>query len=334
MLNISITEFLTGKIKCLFYEGKNNTEYQETKAPCWNLTEPAGRGNYYHNYIAHYIDSSILFYKQNTPINNDAMKTIEWLRSNFRYQTLEAERTVTSTVVDSQNRIWTITGKPDAYKIENDKLIIIDFKYTDKESSNYIKQVVHYAGMMAGKNECLQEFKLIIKYLNHEKVLELNRDALTTMYEIYKNELIDYIENAIRTPCLKCDKCSHTGCKALLKGVADEIYKAVNKCEDGDLKASDILPVLYPLISLDNTRRDGQTAIEQEKTTQFQSNKEAVRLYKEECNKRNIKATTIIKESVSSNEFRAVMGDEIWQQFCIIKNKPVNDTSKRYCEWE
>lgn len=332
MLNISITEFLTQQIKCPFYESKGNTDYQDQINLSCDLSDPAGRGNYYHSYIAHSIDENVPFNFKNTSINDDAKKTLRWLNNNFKG--LKAEKLVETSFEDSHGRQWRVTGKPDAYKIENDTLIIIDFKYTDKENGNYIKQVVYYAGMMAENNECLKNFKLIIKYLNSEKILELNRDALMALYDVYMFEIMSYAEEAEAKACKKCDRCTNVGCKARIKGVADEIYKVINKYDGSDISITELLPIIYPIVSIGTITKAGHEVIPHKKETQYKSTDETVRIYKEECARRNIKPNVDTKESVTSDEFKRVMGEEVWKQYCIEKRKPINEISKPYCEWE
>lgn len=340
MLNISITEFLTQQIKCPFYESKKPKDQKTIKAQYYDLSDPAGCGNYFHNYIAHSLNPEIHILSQNTSINKEAAETVKWVKDEIGLDNLNVEQLISTHYEDRKGRRWTISGKPDLYKIEDDKIILVDFKHMEETEDTdmlyIVKQIIIYSGMLAEKNDKLQQFTLYVKFLNTYKEMKFERSTLMAIYEEYIKEIKEYINNAEGNPCTKCDKCANVACTALLKGAAELILRVANNSNAGSISKDDICSIMYQLVCFSNLKEYGKKLVPQEQKAQFESNDEAVKIYKEKCHELNIEPTLTVKEeSVTSDEFKRVMGEEIHKEFCTkITSKPINDTSKTYCEWD
>ena len=322
-------------MKCPFFDSPQKKDPK--KAVKYDLNDATERGKYLHNFIANNYDPSIPFLRQSSYHNKKAEDAIAWANKILTPE----EPTQVESLMQKELSIYdgalTISARPDIYQIVNNKLIVIDFKFSNNAYFSYIDQIIFYAGMIAEMNEEIEDVELYIKFLGTKVTsIKYDRQTLIQLYEQLLNNIIKFYETAQRTPCDKCDTCTRKTCIAKLKAAAEDILEM---CEDEehynlDLSNDGLKNTIYSILCIQQSQGDAKDAVPTEKTKSFQSTEEAVELYIKECEKQGRKPNYTTKRSVSSNEFKEVMGEEIHQLFCTKESTPtINDIAKPLCKF-
>ena len=326
-MNISITEFLQDKIKCPYMEKPERPDYNGANIK-YNLSDPGERGQYLHAYIANKIDN-IPFKWQQTSYNEQAKDILRWMNEQFPLIKFNAEQTFRS-----EKDGITITGKPDAYAIVDNKLIVIDYKFSDKFSKTYFDQIVFYAGLITEQNTEITDIELWIKKPGNEpSFFCFDRTTVMQLYEEIVSRVIYFVRETGRTPDISCcDKCCRLVCTAKAEFASSEILSTIyNKTdEEDDFTDDEMKQMAYAILCIKQMEKEIVNKYDGEKKKSFQSCPEVV-----EAVEKASKGKADIKKSVTKEEAIKWLGEKAIEKYKTKESRPtINELARSYKEKE
>ena len=320
-MKISITEFLQDKIKCPYLTKTERPDYNGANKT-YNLYDPAERGQYLHAYIANKLDG-IPFKYQDTVHNEEAEDILKWIDSNFKNIKFTAEQQLTKKYKD-----LIIVGKPDAYAIHNNELILIDFKFTESFVYSFIDQIIFYAGLITEQNSNIQKIRAYIKSPGREPTYNcFDRETVLQLYESVLSRVISFAEKAERNPGHVCEKCTKLGCRAKAEWASSVILTNALETYEGedfsDKDARDMLMAVLYITQMGKIVVDGYTG---KKSKSFQTCPEAV---EEVLKASNGQADIKVTRTVSAAEAEKWLGKEGIEKYKTKESRPKIDALAR-----